>query len=72
MGGAGAGGNGGEGRAGDSVVDRDVARDHVDDVARDVEGRNAPGAAFQKFAIAFQGAGQAADAGANDDAGALA
>ena len=72
MGGAGASGNGGEGRAGNAVVDRDVAGNHVDDVARDVEGRDASGSTFQEFAIAFQGAGQAADAGADDDAGALA
>ena len=71
-GGAGAGGNGGKCRAGDAVVDRDVARNHVDDVARDIEGRDASGAVFQEFTIAFQGVGQTADAGANDDTGALA
>jgi hypothetical protein len=67
----GAGGDDGQVRAGEAVLDGQVARDHVDDRRRHEEGRNAARAALAVFAVGLLDHRQATDAGAHHAADAL-
>ena len=72
MGGGRTGSGGGQIGAPQSVTDREIARHHIDQVARHIKRRYPFGAVIKKIFVAFQHAGESTDAGADNNAGAFA